>query len=631
MAIEVSSEGYQPPKSGLLLLYSLIGFLFLLFVLRFWYLQLLNGEDFSRQALANRTRKQQIYATRGIIVDTHGTLVAENRPAYCLAIIREDCPDIPSTLAQVSQWTNTPLPLLQAKYMQDKKDVQSFEPQLLVMDIPFEQVVAIESQLYQWPGLNVVTRQRRFYPQGELFAHILGYVAEASPSEVATNKDTVLGDRIGKLGLELTLEPRLKGAKGNSITEVDAHGRQLGKIEETAPVAGENFTLSLDIALQEAAVKALGEESGCIIVMEPSTGKLRALVSLPTFDNNLFTAKLSEKDWAVLRDDPRHPMQNRAIQSVYPPGSVWKLMMAGLFLEQGISRDARVTCTGSTTIGTTRFRCWKESGHGSVNMRESLINSCDVYYYEMGQKVGIDNIERFAKACGFGGLTGIDLPHEREGLVPGKKWKIRRKAREPWQRGETLNVSIGQGFTLVTPLQMAVFVSSLMNEGKIMKPSLLEEEPLEVKGYVPIAEKDRQFILDGMQATAEVGTARRIKRSDAIMGGKTGTAQVVALGERRKRKSEMAYKHRDHAWLTSWGKKDGKEYVVIVMVEHGGGGSSTAGPVTAEIYNALFGPAPGSVPAVAASTNASAPASALPAASPTLPAPMPSAPSRGGN
>ena len=631
MAIEVSSEGYQPPKSGLLLLYSLIGFLFLLFVLRFWYLQLLNGEDFSRQALANRTRKQQIYATRGIIVDTHGTLVAENRPAYCLAIIREDCPDIPSTLAQVSQWTNTPLPLLQAKYMQDKKDVQSFEPQLLVMDIPFEQVVAIESQLYQWPGLNVVTRQRRFYPQGELFAHILGHVAEASPSEVATNKDTVLGDRIGKLGLELTLEPRLKGAKGNSITEVDAHGRQLGKIEETAPVAGENFTLSLDIALQEAAVKALGEESGCIIVMEPSTGKLRALVSLPTFDNNLFTAKLSEKDWAVLRDDPRHPMQNRAIQSVYPPGSVWKLMMAGLFLEQGISRDARVTCTGSTTIGTTRFRCWKESGHGSVNMRESLINSCDVYYYEMGQKVGIDNIERFAKACGFGGLTGIDLPHEREGLVPGKKWKIRRKAREPWQRGETLNVSIGQGFTLVTPLQMAVFVSSLMNEGKIMKPSLLEEEPLEVKGYVPIAEKDRQFILDGMQATAEVGTARRIKRSDAIMGGKTGTAQVVALGERRKRKSEMAYKHRDHAWLTSWGKKDGKEYVVIVMVEHGGGGSSTAGPVTAEIYNALFGPAPGSAPAVAASTNASAPASALPAASPTLPAPMPSAPSRGGN
>lgn len=589
MAIEIGTDGYQAPRTGLFLLYGLTAFFFLIFVLRFWYLQILHGEDYAKKAHANRTRQERVYATRGIILDNKGRLLAENRPAYVLTLIREDCPDIPATLAQVSQWTGAPLSVIQAKFQQDATRVKSFQPQIVATDIPFEKITDIEGHIFQWPGLAVETRQRRYYPHGPLFAHILGYVADANEKELKADEKLALGDIVGKQGLELMLEKRLRGTKGQNSVEVDVLGRQLNKRQVEPPLAGENITLSLDIDLQQAASDAMGEHAGAVVVMEPDSGKIRALVTHPSYDNNIFTATLSKKDWAALADDPRHPLQNRAIQSVYPPGSVWKLMMAGLFLEQNVDPKATVTCYGQVTLGTHSFRCWRRGGHGAMNMMQSLINSCDVYYYEMSQRMGIDNIERFGKACGFGSPTGIDLPHERSGLVPGRQWK-RKRFGEPWQGGETLNVSIGQGYTLVTPVQMAVFISGLLNEGTLLKPSLIENEAPEVRQVLPIPPSHRSFILEAMRVTASSGTARRVNRPDAIMGGKTGTAQVVRLGERRLRSHEMAYLHRDHAWLTAWGMKDGKTYSVVVMVEHGGGGGSTAGPVVAKVFEALFGP-----------------------------------------
>ena len=608
MSIEIGTDGYQPPRTGLFLLYGATAFFFLLFVLRFWYLQILHGEEYAQKAHANRTRQERVYATRGIIVDAKGRLLAENRPAYALTIIREDCPDIPATLAQVAQWTGIPLEALRTKFNQDSVRVKSFQPQIIATDIPFEKITDIEQRIVQWPGLFVETRHRRFYPYGPLFAHILGYVADASEKELKADDLLALGDIVGKQGLELVLEKRLRGSKGRNSIEVDVLGRQLYKHQMEPPLAGENITLSLDVDLQQAASDALGENAGAVVVLEPDTGKLRALVTHPSYDNNIFTTTLSQKDWTALVDDPRHPLQNRAIQSVYPPGSVWKLMMAGLFLEQKIDPRATVSCYGQVTLGSHTFRCWRRGGHGAVNLMQSLIHSCDVYYYEMAQKVGIDNIERFAKACGFGSPTGIDLPHERSGLVPSREWKLRR-FKEPWQRGETLNVSIGQGHTLVTPVQMAVFVAALLNEGKLLKPSLIEDEEEELRGTLPMPSSHRNFILEGMRVTAESGTARRVSRPDAIMGGKTGTAQVVKIGERRLKSHEMAYMHRDHAWFASWGMKDGKTYVVVVMVEHGGGGSSTAGPVAAKMFEALFGPVePGVAPLNAPSPFAEPPA-----------------------
>lgn len=600
LRIQVESEGYQPPRSGVILLQVLVGLLFFIFVVRFWYLQVHRGAEFARQAQENRLRQERIFAPRGRILDDQGKVLADNRTAYGLSLVREDCHDIPATLAQISTWSGIPLAQIREKYQQDRFKVKSFEPLLMITDIDFDLVARIESEVHAWPGLEIVVRTKRSYPEKDLFAHVLGYVAEANEQEMAADSALAMGDLVGKQGLELELEKRLRGRKGLYDVEVDAHARVLGKILREEPRGGHELRLSLDRDLQQAAWDALGGEAGCVVVMEPDTGKLRALVTSPAYDNNLFAAGISQRDWDALRTNNRFPMQNRVIQSVYPPGSVWKLVMAGLFLEHGINPRETVFCPGQVKLGNQIFRCWKRGGHGTMNLESSLINSCDVYYYLMAERLGIDKLEEFAKASGFGRPTGIDLPHEKSGLVPSREWKKRRFGRA-WVRGETYNVSIGQGYTLVTPVQMAVYVSALLNGGKLLKPQLLNEARREVKGSVPARPETLKFVVDAMRKTAGAGTARVVSRKDADMGGKTGTAQVVKLkmaaGDRRLRSSEMEYAQRDHAWIATWGVKDGKAYVVVVMVEHGGGGSSVAGPVAKKVYDHIFGPDMGAPPA----------------------------------
>lgn len=593
LTIQVESERYQPPRSGILLLQVLVGIFFFVFVTRFWYLQLHLGPEMTTQAQKNRLRTERIFAPRGRIFDDHGNILADNRTAYGLAIIREDCPDIPATLAQISQWTDTPLEQLQNRYNQDRFKTKPFEALPLVSGLDFGQVARIEAELVNWPGLEIMVRTNRYYPEKDLFAHVLGYVAEANSAEMEKDPDLAMGDLVGKAGLELELEKRLRGHKGLYQMEVDAHGRMLAKSLSEAPSAGQELALSLDRDLQQAAWDALAGEAGCVVVMEPDTGKLRALVTSPAYDNNLFAAGISRRDWEALRTSKRYPLQNRVIQSVYPPGSVWKLLMAVFFLENGVDPRETVFCSGQTKLGNQIFRCWRRGGHGSQTLEQSLINSCDVYYYIMAERLGIDKISAFAKQCGFGRPTGVDLPHERSGLVPSRDWKQRYR-KQVWVRGDTFNTSIGQGFTLVTPIQMAVYVSAMLNGGDLLKPQLLEDAPREVRGRIPAELSHLRFVVQAMRRTAGGGTAKVVGRHDADMGGKTGTAQVTKLkmtaNDRRLRTAELAYLHRDHAWIATWGSKNGKTYVVIVMVEHGGGGSSVAGPVAKKVYEYLFGP-----------------------------------------
>ena len=595
LKIQVESEGYQPPRGGVILLQVLVGLLFFVFVVRFWYLQMHRGAEFAQQAQNNRLRIERIFAPRGRIMDDQGKVLADNRTAYGLSLVREDCPDIPATLAQISAWSGIPLPQIWDKFRQDRFKVKSFEPLLMITDIDFDLVARIESEIYAWPGLEIVVRTKRSYPEKDLFAHVLGYVAEANEQKMAADSALAMGDLVGKQGLELELEKQLRGRKGLYDVEVDAHSRVLGKFLREEPRGGKEIRLSLDRDLQEAAWNALGGEAGCVVVMEPNTGKLRALVTSPAYDNNLFAAGISQRDWDALRTNSRFPLQNRVIQSVYPPGSVWKLVVAAMLLERGVTPRESVNCSGQVTLGNQIFRCWKRGGHGSQDMQNALINSCDVYFYQMGERMGIDKLEEFAKASGFGRPTGIDLPHEKSGLVPSKDWKRRRFGR-PWVRGETYNVSIGQGYTVVTPVQMAVFVSGLLNGGDLLKPQLLDDAQREIKGRIPAKPSTLNFVVEAMRKTAAGGTARVVGRKDADMGGKTGTAQVVKLkmaaNDRRLRTHEMEYAQRDHAWVTTWGIKDGKSYVVVVMVEHGGGGSSVAGPVAKKVYDHLFGPDP---------------------------------------
>ncbi len=600
MRIQFDPEGYHPPKTGLLLLQGCVALLFFVLVTRLWFLQILRGEDFYRRATENHTRTERIYALRGLIRDQTGAFLAENRPAFALALIREECRDIPSTLAQVSEWSDIPLDQIVARYTKNvyspstnPRGVKSFEPLILLPDMSFDLLAEIESERYNWPGLVIVTRAKRAYPQADLFTHILGYVAEADQDDLSKDDQLQLGDSVGKQGLEVVLEQRLRGSTGSYTVEKDAHGRSLQRRLELAPQSGENINLTLNLQIQQAAWEALGDQAGSIVAMDADTGRLIALVAKPSYDNNLFVGGISSKDWQEILNNPRHPLQNRTIQSMYPPGSVWKLVIAGLLLENGVSPKETVFCSGETSLGSQVFRCWRKGGHGAVNMERALVESCDVYFYQMGDRMGIDRISTFARSCGFGSLTNIDLPSEKGGLVPSAEWKIRR-FNEPWQRGETFNISIGQGFLLVTPVQVASYIAALVNGGHLLKPGLLADESLMEHGRLPLTDGHREFLVENMRLTVagERGTARVLRRNDAIMGGKTGTAQVVKLrmiGDRRARLDETPYEQRDHAWIASWGMKAGRRIVVVVMVEHGGGGSSVAGPVAKKVYEAIFG------------------------------------------
>ncbi len=593
MSIHLDPEGYQPPKLGLILLQGLVLLLFFIFFLRFWFLQIHKGEDFARQARENRLRQERVYAPRGLLRARGGELLAENRPAYALGLVREDCKDVASTIAQVSHWTGIPVEKLWAKYFKDKPRIKPFEPLVLAPDIPFELLARIEANRMLWPGLEIVVRPRRYYLQGPLFAHILGYVAEANEKELEENSDLALGDAVGKQGLEIVLEDRLRGNKGLRQLEVDVMGRDFNRKMVVEPEAGESIALSIDYNLQRIASEAFGAQAGGLVVMNPDTGKLLALVTQPSFDNNAFAAGLSNKQWAQLRDDPFFPLQNRVIQSVYPPGSVWKVLMAGLLLKEGIDPKETVFCNGEYHLGKSVFRCWKKHGHGKIDMVRALVESCDVYFYDMINRIGIDKVEAFARAYGFGEQTGLGLPHERSGLVPSREWK-RKRFGEPWQGGETVITAIGQGFTLVSPVQVSCFIASLMNGGKLLQPSLLMDGEPVVRRMTPLDADQRALLLEAMRQTVEGphGTAKVLRTKGAILGGKTGTAQVVKLklkaNDERRSFEEMEYWERDHAWMASWGTKGDDRYVVVCMLEHGGHGGSAAGPIVKKVYDYLF-------------------------------------------
>lgn len=581
-----------PPRHGLLLLQVCIVILFAVFFLRFWWLQVHKGHHYAERARANQLRQELMYAPRGLIRDAGDELLAVNEPAYALALIREDVQDLDATMEAVSRWTGVSPQSLDQTYTKARKRVKPFEPLILVSDLTFDQLALIKSQQMRWPGLEIVVRARRNYKYGVLLSHVLGYVAEANENELEEDPTLSMGDEVGKNGLELTMEDRLRGTKGLQQFEVDVSGRRLGETVLKPPVAGENLRLSIDMSLQSRIYDMIRDKEASAVVMDADTGHLLALVSSPGYDSNAFSSGLTPKQWKTLSTDPRHPMQNRAIQSVYPPGSVFKLAMASFGLQTGaITPEDTVTCLGQVKLGSHVFRCWKRGGHGKVNLDRALIESCDVYFYKLGMKLGVDVISEMSKGSGFGLLTGIDLPHEKSGLIPSRDWK-RKRFGERWQRGEDLNLSIGQGYTLVSPLQVARFISALINGGTLLKPELLRDEDPVPQGRLPVADWVRAFVRKSMINTVEDprGTCRRIRTKGVVAGAKTGTAQVVRLTDELKalKDEEIPYRFRDHAWMAGFAQKDDKRYSIVVMVEHGLHGGSGAGPVVKSIIRHLF-------------------------------------------
>ena len=579
--------------SGPTLLLVCLVMLFCIFGIRLWYLQIYKSDFYTSRAQENRTRQSTMFSPRGIIRDRHGALLAENTPAYALAMVREDCPDIPRTLDQVSRWTGQPRDELQKVFEIGRKRVKHFDEQVIVPNIPFDLVALVEAHRLEWPGLGIAVRPKRSYAYGPALAHVLGYVARANEEELNNDPDLQLGDDVGKQGVELVLERRLRGTKGLEEFEVDASGRVLSSRVVTQPVMGEDLTLSISMPLQEVATAALGNRTGSVVVMNADTGEILAQVSMPSYDPNEFVVGISHAKWNELLEDPEHPLQNRPVQSAYPPGSVFKLVVGGLGLDSGaVTPSTSVFCSGSHKLGQRVFRCWNKGGHGKTEFKKSLRESCDVYYYQLGERLGVDAISEYATRCGFGVRTGVELPHERSGNMPTAEWKLKRFG-EKWQGGETLNFAIGQGYTQTTPLQVARFVAALVNGGRLLRPTLLMTDTPEIIGELPMKAATRKLILDAMVATVEEerGTARLLRREGIRIGGKTGTAQVVKLMDKyeKKKTSEIPYKYRDHAWLAGFAEKDGRRYAAVAMIEHGGHGGSDAGPVVGAVFDAIFG------------------------------------------
>lgn len=587
----LSGSSQNMPRHGATLLQFLVLGLFCLFLVRLWYLQIHLGPVFTEKSRNNQLRIEYLFAPRGFLRDRNGELLAVNEPAFALGLVREDCKDIPATLAKVAELTDIPLERLKEIYARNKPKVKSFEPLVLVPDLSFETIAKVEGMSVRWPGLEILSRTRRKYNYGHLLSHVLGYVSEANEAEMQADPTLSLGDFVGKQGLENRLDSRLRGAKGRRLIEVDVTGRRLSEEQQGEPRAGEEVFLSIDLGLQQLGHKMLEGKSGAVIVMDPDTGEVHALVSEPSYDSNMFTNGLSSAQWAELRDNPLHPLQNRATQSVYPPGSVFKLVIAAAGLHYGVVEPKEtVHCTGELALGSHVFRCWKRGGHGTVDFERALVESCDVYFYKLGMKLGVDRMSEYAKASGFGAPTGIDLPHEKGGLIASREWKLKRFGVR-WTKGEDLNMSIGQGYTVTSPLQVARYIAALLNGGKLLKPSLVKGEPQQVAGQIPLTSAQAALIKRTMVATVEDprGTCRRALTPGVVVGAKTGTAQVVRLTDELKRLGDnVPYRFRDHAWMAGFGERGDKRFVVVAMVEHGLHGGSGAGPVVKAMLDALF-------------------------------------------
>jgi len=445
-----------------------------LLILRLWYLQVIKGSELRQRSESNSVRLRKINPLRGMILDTYGNVLVDNQTSFDLIYIPnrpEDKKQVVSTLSTLYASRSWKVPdefSLIAK-------AHPFIPSKIDRNINREKLALIETRSLELPGVAIEVVPIRKYVAGELIAHIVGYVSEVSQEELEKSNGAYSpGDMVGKYGIEKFYDAYLRGKNGAEQVEVNALGRAVRGLGKINPIAGYNLFLTIDAYLQEVAWKAMEGKSGAVVAMDPRDGSIYAMVSSPGFDPNLFNGGISTEDWNILSRDPQHPMEQRAISGQYPPGSTYKLVVAAAALEEGlISPDTKILCTGSFELGNRTYRCWQKHGHGMVDLHRAIVESCDVYFYSIGKKLGVDKIAWYAKKFGFGAPTGIDMPREKAGLIPTSDWKMAR-FKKPWQVGETISVSIGQGFNSVTPLQLAGAYSALANGGTVYRPHIIK-------------------------------------------------------------------------------------------------------------------------------------------------------------
>jgi penicillin-binding protein 2 len=544
-------------------------------------LQIVERSEWRQLALNNRLRRIPVPASRGRIFDRTGRVLAENLPAWQLYVFPDEIEEMDETLCFLAERGVADVDELGGRFQARRTGTMA--PLVAADNLSWEQVAGIRVHQSDFPELSVVSGFRRSYPAGPTAAHAIGYLRRISPDEASTASDGRPDRLVGAFGVEAVAEQVLRGIDGERWIVASAVGRQLGMVRETEPVPGNDVSTTLDLRLQEAVVDALANRAGAVVALDVHSGAVRALYSSPSFEPELFNAPLTETAWRSLSENPDHPLQNRCVQGTYPPGSTIKpfLVLAGL--EHGvISPYWRVFCSGSVRLHGHTFRCWNRGGHGSVDLARSLEVSCDVYYYMLGQKLGIETMAAAMTSWGLGSKTGIDLTHESAGLVGDPEWS-RRVRGTPWYPGESVSVSIGQGPVLVTTLQLARAYAALANGGRLVRPHLLPSGNLEEPPRIALEPAAWKLVVEGLRrvVAASQGTARSL--SDLPVAGKTGTAQVVRLpedGENRKLEGRLQH----HAWFVGWAPVDDPRIAVAVLVEHGGGGGAVAAPTARKVF-----------------------------------------------
>lgn len=565
----------------------------LVIVGQLWYLQVLEGGHFLDASDKNRTRVRPIAAPRGILFDRHGVPLVDNRPAFTLSLIpRELDRDVErrdAVLGRVASLLHIPFEELVDAVQ--RVAPESFQPVRIRRGLTLEDVAKVEEWKLELPGVIVEVEPQRAYPTSRFAAHLLGYVREASDEQLKQGRYR-RGDMVGQTGLERLLDEFLRGRDGGEQIEVDVMGRPIRMISQTEPQPGAQVVTTIDRRIQEAAERAMENNAGAVVVMDPRSGDVLAMVSTPAFEIDRFTGTIDRQAWVRVVQDPSHPLLNRAIQSQYAPGSVFKIVVAAAGLQEGtITPTDRTYCRGEFHLGAWTFLDWKKEGHGTVDVHKAMVQSCNIFFYQAGLKVGGSTMAKYAKAFGLGAPTGIDLGSEKAGLIPEPKLRKGRGA-AAWMAGDTVNMSIGQGQVLVTPMQVARFMSAVANGGVLWKPRLVQriERPGKgvvwndtgrVMGHVELSPVVWAFLrrsLWGVVNEGGTGGAARLPGID--VAGKTGTAQMIA-----KSKSE---KGQDHAWFASFAPANDPEVVVVVMAEGGGKGGQVAAPIARKILNTIF-------------------------------------------
>ncbi len=579
---------------------------FLALFLRFFWLQIVRHDYYSTRAEENRITLVPIQPNRGLIVDRHGAVLARNDAGFTIEIAPAKAGDVEAVIDRLAEVVRIETRDRKRfrKVRDENKGMESIPIRTRVGE---EEVARFIAQRYRFPGVEVRARLFRQYPQGAFASHLLGYIGRLSERDLerveaaeatANYKGT---DHYGKAGLEQRYEFALHGSSGVEQVEVNAGGRAVRTLARTPPVAGDNLTLTVDAGLQAVAEQAFGERRGALVAIEPSTGGVLALVSMPNFDPNLFVEGIDGQSWKELNESPDKPMVNRALNGAYPPGSTFKPFMALAALTTGKRRpEQAIADPGYFTFGNHTFRDDKKGGHGMVDMYASVVHSCDTYYYILANDLGIDAISRFMGELGFGSRTGIDIDGESEGVLPSQEWKKRRFKRpeqQKWYAGETISIGIGQGYNAYTPIQLAMATATLANNGVMFRPHLVqyitdtktgqktwvEPQPLKT---LPWKQEHIDVIKNAMVGVVKEGTgAKAFAGAGYQAAGKTGTAQTFSLKGGDTKTSHLSEHLRDHALFIAYAPADAPKIALAILVENGGFGAQAAAPIARQVFD----------------------------------------------